>query len=206
MRRRVLPFLLLTVSLICLSPYAMAQSGGGGFGSILPGILNSIGGTEVVIGFVLPPILSILMQSHWPWRAKANIAWIACFVVAVGVAATQGQLTGDWSSVSVIAAKFSTVLVIASQTFDKFWKPTGIADAVEKSTDLPTSTFDETSNTLIEEFNVLDETPRGDFNIEDFNTGAPIQPSSKVDLQDEALEKIASRVIDKITDLNARRL
>jgi hypothetical protein len=86
---------------------------------------------------ILPAVLAFVMQSHWPWKVKANVAWVACFLTAIGVALAQGLLTGmDATSAQVIAVKFGVILTLCTQLYDKFYKPTGIAPKIENATDV----------------------------------------------------------------------
>jgi hypothetical protein len=182
---------------------------------------------DALLGTALPPLFSVLIQSHWPDVAKKNISWILCFVIAVGVSTFQqhqqitltAQGVGEYALWVMI--HFGTLLTVASQTFDKFWQPSGIAPAITKATDIKKST--PAANAAALATNILNETPlaetepapvSGDFNI----TGAteipftpqpmvapvPVATSTestpapvehKVDLKDEVKDQLISAVV-----------
>lgn len=86
---------------------------------------------SLVIGFGLPPVLAIVMQSKWPEQFQAIVAFVACAVAGAGVAYFQGDLTGRrWVESGLV------VLVTTIATYKGFWKPTKVAPAVEARTNL----------------------------------------------------------------------
>ena len=85
----------------------------------------------LIVGFVLPPVLSVVQQSSWSPRLRAVMAFIACALAGAGVAYFQGDLTGR----RFVEAGL-VVLVTALATYRNFWKPTGISPAVEVKTNV----------------------------------------------------------------------
>ena len=86
---------------------------------------------SLLAGFVLPPALSIIVQSGWSDRLKAVVAFAACLLVGAGVAYFQGDLTGKrFASAALV------VLVTALATYRNFWKPTGVSPAIETKTNV----------------------------------------------------------------------
>jgi hypothetical protein len=105
-------------------------------------ILHLVGGIDAIVAMALPAVLALIMQRSWSWQFKANVAWVVCLIVSVGIAAAQGLLVGlDWASAAAIGTKFGVILTIASQSYDKFWKPTQIAPRIEAATDLESEPF-----------------------------------------------------------------
>lgn len=86
---------------------------------------------SLVVGFLLPPVLAVVQQSSWSPRLRAVVAFAACAVAGAGVAYFQGSLTGQ----RFVEAGL-LVLVTAVATYRNFWKPTGIAPAVETKTNV----------------------------------------------------------------------
>ena len=86
---------------------------------------------SLIVGFALPPVLSIVQQSAWSDRLRAVIAFLACAVAGAGVAYFQGDLTGK----RFVEAGL-VVLVTAVATYRNFWKPTGVAPAIETKTNV----------------------------------------------------------------------
>jgi hypothetical protein len=71
------------------------------------------------------------LQTHWQTALKAAVAFVACAIAAVPTAYLAGDLNGsDWFTSAVV------ILTIAVATFQGFWKPTGIAPAIEANTNV----------------------------------------------------------------------
>ena len=83
----------------------------------------------LVVGFLLPPVLSILMQSGWSQPVQAFVAFVACAVAGAGTAYFQGDLTGR----RFVEAGL-VVLVTTIATYKGFWKPTRISPTIEEAT------------------------------------------------------------------------
>lgn len=86
---------------------------------------------SLIVGFLLPPVLAVVMQSGWSDRLKAVVAFAACAVAGAGVAYFQGDLTGK----RFVEAGL-VVLVTAVATYRNFWRPTGISPAIETKTNV----------------------------------------------------------------------
>ena len=86
----------------------------------------------LVVGFLLPPLIAIVQQPTWPEWARAVMTFLVCALAGAGTAYFQGDLTGR----RFVEAGL-VVLVTTIATFKGFWKPTGVAPAVEAKTTLP---------------------------------------------------------------------
>ena len=86
---------------------------------------------SLIVGFLLPPVLAVVMQSSWSDRLKAVVAFTSCAVAGAGVAYFQGDLTGK----RFVEAGL-VVLVTAVATYRNFWRPTGISPAIETKTNV----------------------------------------------------------------------
>jgi hypothetical protein len=84
---------------------------------------------SLLVGFVLPPLLAILMQAHFSQKLRAGLAFVACVIAGAGVAFFQGDLTGKR-----LVSGALIVLTTGLATYRNFWKPTGIAPAIENAT------------------------------------------------------------------------
>lgn len=84
---------------------------------------------SLLVGFVLPPALAIVQQAHFSDRLRAAIAFVACVIAGAGVAFFQGDLTGK----RLVSAAL-IVMTTGLATYRNFWKPTGIAPAIEDVT------------------------------------------------------------------------
>ena len=84
---------------------------------------------SLVVGFLLPPVLSIIMQSHWSDQVQAVVAFVACLLAGAGTAYFQGDLTAKrWVEASLV------VLVTTIATYKGFWKPTRVSPTIEAAT------------------------------------------------------------------------
>lgn len=85
----------------------------------------------LIVGFLLPPVLSVVQQSGWSDRLRAVVAFLACALAGAGTAYFQGDLTGRrFVSASLV------VLVTALATYRNLWKPTGVSPAIETKTNV----------------------------------------------------------------------
>lgn len=85
----------------------------------------------LLVGFLLPPALSILIQTRWSDRIKAIVAFVACAIAGAGTAYLQGDLTGKrFVSAGLI------ILTVALATYRNFWKPTGVSPTIEEKTNI----------------------------------------------------------------------
>lgn len=86
---------------------------------------------NILIGALLPHVVAVLNQSHWPAGTKSLIAFASCLVAAVISTAVDGNL--DWENWTIAAG---TIYALARTTYAGLWKPTGTVDAVETNTNL----------------------------------------------------------------------
>lgn len=86
---------------------------------------------SLLVGFFLPPVLSIVQQSNWSDRLRAVVAFAACLLAGAGVAYFQGDLTGKRFITGALV-----VMVTGLATYRNFWKPTGVAPAIETKTNV----------------------------------------------------------------------
>lgn len=85
----------------------------------------------LVVGFFLPNVVALVVQSGWSQRLQAVAAFVVCGVAAAGTAYFQGDLTGR----RFVEAGL-VILVTTIATYKGFWKPTGVAPAIETKTNL----------------------------------------------------------------------
>lgn len=87
---------------------------------------------STIVGFVLPPVLAVLMQSRWRPEVKGLVAFLACLVAATGTVTLQGHL-GDGTA---LTTSFLLIFTGAIATYRLYWRPTGIAPTIERTTDV----------------------------------------------------------------------
>lgn len=93
----------------------------------------------VIVGFFLPLILAIPIQSHWPTEVKTLFSVAAYAAAGAVTAAATGNLTGKtfWQTTLEI-------LVLGVVGYQGVWKPSNLAPTIAARTDVanPTPTAD----------------------------------------------------------------
>lgn len=84
---------------------------------------------SMLVGFLMPPLIAVILRSHWPSQAKASVTVAAC-LVGGGVTA---YLQGYFHGVTLIRAVLLT-LGAALVFYRIFWKPSKIAPTIEAAT------------------------------------------------------------------------
>lgn len=88
---------------------------------------------SVLIGAILPPVFSFIMQTKWSARTQAVVALVLCLAVA---AVTSFLVDGvdlkdpDFSLVIWAAGIYGSAMI----TYARFWKPTGVSPTIEEKT------------------------------------------------------------------------
>lgn len=83
----------------------------------------------LLTGTVLPLVIALVNQRKWSSGAKAVIAAVVCLGGAVAVCLHAGAVDPkDIAGAAII------VITVAKALYEGFWKPTGIAPAIEGAT------------------------------------------------------------------------
>lgn len=101
---------------------------------------------NLILGFVIPNLVAVLQQPRWSSSRRAVVTLLVCIVGGVGTAYFNGQFNlGD------IVGSILVTAVAAITFYKNFWKPTGIAPAIENATSKhpPYATKSETGNTTV---------------------------------------------------------
>jgi peptidoglycan/LPS O-acetylase OafA/YrhL len=85
---------------------------------------------SLLVGSLLPPVMSFIMQPGWSRKAQAFISAAICVLVG----AITVYLAGDFKMGEELVTSILLVLISAQTTYRNFWKPTSIAPAIEKAT------------------------------------------------------------------------
>lgn len=83
----------------------------------------------LITGALLPPVIAILQQPKFRNGLRAFLTGAVCCAVGFVTVYIQGDLSGKR-----IVSAILTVAVAALSTYQGFWKPSGIAPAIEKAT------------------------------------------------------------------------
>lgn len=84
-----------------------------------------------IVSFIMPLIVSIVIQSHWSKPIKTTAAAIVCLIAAFIEVSLKGELTATNLTGSTLTILGATIVF-----FKGFWKPLGVADALEEQTDI----------------------------------------------------------------------
>lgn len=83
----------------------------------------------MAVGFVLPLVISCILQHHWSTQLKTAVAFVCVLLATAGTAYTQGKL-----DVHHVGFTLFYVFITAIGSFKGLWQPFGIADGIEKAT------------------------------------------------------------------------
>lgn len=85
----------------------------------------------LLVGSLLPPLVAVVQQPGWSRGLRAVVGVVCSLVVGtVTVYLEQDGLDFGKDLVGTVL----TVMVASQATYNNFWKPTGVAPAVESST------------------------------------------------------------------------
>lgn len=93
--------------------------------------MSNLAQWSALVAFFVPLVVAALNQSRWSAPVKAVVFFAVSLVAAAGTAYFQGDLTGKRfldAALIVVAA--------GAAFYHGFWRPTGVTDAVEQSTDV----------------------------------------------------------------------
>jgi hypothetical protein len=85
---------------------------------------------SLIVGFLLPPLLSVLMQKHWKPGFKAVVAFVGCLLAAVGTVLIQQD---GWDGQKWLESALA-IFIAAITSYKGLWKPVGVAPAIEDAT------------------------------------------------------------------------
>lgn len=86
---------------------------------------------NLVAGFLMPLALSVIIQSGWSRAVQSVLAFAACLGMALVTTSLEGNLDfRNWVTSAL------TVLVATIIAYQGVWKPTGVAPAIEKATNV----------------------------------------------------------------------
>ena len=82
------------------------------------------------IGWVMPLLVAVVVRSKWPNWVKGVVALLTSVILGAVSVATAGDLSNptDWLAAAI------TVLTASQVAYHTWWKPTGIAPAIERNT------------------------------------------------------------------------
>lgn len=87
----------------------------------------------LAVGFITPPVVSVLNEQKWSARTKSLVAFGFYLILAAVAAYFAGMFTvGD------VGRLWLLIFLSASTSYRNLWKPTGISPAIEKRTSMAT--------------------------------------------------------------------
>lgn len=83
-----------------------------------------------LVGFGLPLVIAVIIQSRWSDTVKAIVAFVACCAAGAGTAYFSGHFQGR----SIVSAVL-VVMTVGMALYQGFYKPSGITAAIRSATD-----------------------------------------------------------------------
>ncbi len=112
-------------------------------------MMNSVTGTvldqwTMVLGFIMPLLVSLVLQSHWRRPLKTTVAFASCLLAAAVQLLFQGKLDLTHFAFTSLSLFAQTIVFLKG-----FWGPLGVAGALESATTFTQSptTGDSNANT-----------------------------------------------------------
>ena len=85
----------------------------------------------LVLGFLMPLLVSVIVQRHWPRGLKAVVAALTCLTAAVIQLALKNEL-----ELSNLGTSVLSILALSITFFKGFWGPIGITGLIESATNI----------------------------------------------------------------------
>lgn len=82
-----------------------------------------------VVGALLPALVALVNRSHWPAAAKGVVVIASSLLAGAVTAWATGDLNGK-----TFAQSAAVIAAAAVAAYHAWWKPTGIAPAIEQAT------------------------------------------------------------------------
>jgi hypothetical protein len=83
----------------------------------------------LVLGFFMPLLVAVIIQSHWPKGFKAIVAALSCLTAAVIQLTLKGEL-----DLSHLGTAVLSILALSITFLKGFWGPLGLTGLIENST------------------------------------------------------------------------
>lgn len=83
----------------------------------------------LMVGFFVVPVISVVNKEKWTSQTKGVVAFVICLLAAGATAWYEQSL-----DVHDVRKTMPIVLGTAIASYHQFWKPTGIAPAIESKT------------------------------------------------------------------------
>lgn len=97
--------------------------------------LSNLAMWTLILGFISPPVLAFIQQPGWSDKTRSLVAFIFSALVALGTLVFDEQL-GFKAALDLdnYVTALLLVFVTTISTYRNFWKPNGVAPAIEYST------------------------------------------------------------------------
>lgn len=91
--------------------------------------MNELMAWNMIIGFLLPNVISVVQQPRFTPPIRACVTAVACIIGGVGTS----YFNGEFDATGLVSSML-TIGVAAITFYKGFWKPTGVAPALENAT------------------------------------------------------------------------
>jgi|GEM_PF-1518238 len=120
---RISSFALAAVAFLIFAGYASAED------QVMTVPSTNVAQWSFLVGVFLPMAIAFVTQAHWSAMAKGIATFVVSLIAAIGTAYFAGQLNrGD------IVSSLLIILVMATLTYQTFYRPSGVAPKIEAAT------------------------------------------------------------------------
>lgn len=102
------------------------------FQSLIEALQANVVLVGLLVGSVTPLLTSLIQQPKWSKNTRIGVSVVVSVLIGFAIAAADGKLASAGDVFSIIGA----VLVAAEAFYQKLWKASGVAGAVERATTL----------------------------------------------------------------------
>jgi len=99
---------------------------------------------EAWLGIFIPLLIAFIQQRNWPSWARTLTGVLTCFVAAVVLH------VGDFADFHSFLQSLTTLLTLSAVFYKAYWKPSGIAPAIDNMTQFSSHTDDGVSAPPVE--------------------------------------------------------
>jgi hypothetical protein len=83
----------------------------------------------IVVGTISPLVIAVIQQRNWASHVKAVVTVVAAIVIGLGNVYFNGMFNLTDMAKSILLVFVATIV-----TYQGFWKPVGVAPAIESAT------------------------------------------------------------------------
>jgi hypothetical protein len=93
--------------------------------------MSNLAQWSLIVGFLMPTVVAVVQRDHWPNWARSLVMFASSLIAGAGTAVLQNHdafTAKNWLNATLLVG------VAAIASYHGFWKPTGVAPAIERAT------------------------------------------------------------------------